>query len=142
MTKQDAGLRPLFTKHLPQVDWCPIESHMNGGVPDMNGCYQGTEFWIEFKQTKQRNGKIKFRPLQPGWINRRVRNGGHVWVAIRHQPPGSGRDDLHLIHGTHVVDLVRVGLSRVPAAGGWGDGPTNWDWSSVLYCLIRGGALK
>src|SRR4051812_1390886 len=104
----DGGLRKLFREHVPG-DWTSIESgSTSGGIPDSNFCipvarrgYLAVEGWIEFKQTK--GHAVTLAPAQVGWISRRVRNGGRVWIAVRQQAPAGprreARDALWLIPG-------------------------------------------
>ena len=143
MSKADNGLRALFKSNLPTVDWLAIENSVSSGAPDHNGCVDGKEFWIEYKATS--TNAIKFRPNQPAWIHRRVRHGGRVWIAIRHKHDGGVRlgkpvDDLILVHGEHMLNLVEHGVRGIRHhvfCGG--DGPIAWDWALVLRALISEG---
>lgn len=145
-SKPDAGLRSIFRKNLPKIDWQPIESPLTGGgIPDSNGCAgPNTEFWIEFKQTD--GWLVKFEPEQPAWIYRRYRHGGRVWIAIRRWHDGGPRiglpvDDLYLIYGGHVLELVQSGL-RIEeqfVTGHWRGGPSRWDWDAVGRLLVGTG---
>lgn len=123
------------------VDWQPIETGViAGGVPDTNACHDGVEWWIEYKATG--SGRVVLRPLQVAWINRRVRAGGRVWVAVRYMHAGGVRrgapvDTLALVHGAHVVALAAGGLRTVPRVQ-WHGGPAGWHWAGVLACLLGG----
>src|SRR5215213_7651185 len=93
----DGGLGKLIPDHLPQVHFQRIETGGTGrGVPDLNGCWGGTEFWIENKHTA---GwcvpRDKMRAEQVGWLERRARAGGRVFLAVRQT--GRRRDDLWLL---------------------------------------------
>src|SRR6266550_8267427 len=101
----DGGLRALFRQHLPQFDWCSIESPITGaGIPDSNFCCKGVEGFIEFKQTK--GWAVTLTPEQCGWISRRHRCGGRVLVAVRQQAPAGprrgARDSLWVVGAAHV----------------------------------------
>jgi hypothetical protein len=128
----DGGLRQLFRHHLPIWDWQPIETAaISPGVPDLNGCWEGREVWVEMKQT--RGWAVKFQPMQPGLITRRVAHGGHVFIAVRHQSIGA--DALHIYHGRSVLDLQAQGL-RAPGRLLLGIGsPARWDWNMVHHIL-------
>jgi hypothetical protein len=127
----DGGLRGIFRKHLKEVDWTSIETGMTGrGVPDSNGCYHGSEFWIEYKKTT--GLKIKLRPEQIVWIDKRVRHGGRVFVAVRRQKKKT--DELWIFDGGDVVGLARNGL-RCSALGIWDGGPKHWEWTKVLRII-------
>lgn len=152
MGKIDGGLRQLFRANLPQFDWCSIESgSTGGGIPDMNYCTRtsgltgirdyGVEGWIEAKQTP--GHAVTLRPEQIGWIARRVRAGGRVWIAVRQQAPAGprrdARDALWLIPGRDAKVACIEGLSGQDAARGWScwpDGPARWRWDLVARVLV------
>jgi len=141
-TKIDGGLRPIFKDHLPKFHWVAIETgDTSSGVPDTNGCIDGVEMWIEFKQTS--TNKVSLRPGQVGWIHRRWRHGGRVWVAIRYHHNGGpilgpSVDDLIMIYGGHVMELAENGLRLEPAmiSGRWRGGPRRWDWPGIQALLV------
>lgn len=144
MSKIDGGLRPLFRAHLPQFDWTSIESGATGGgIPDSNFCSRGIEGWIEYKQTP--GYTVTLQPEQIGWIARRVRHGGRVWVAVRRRAAAGPRrggpcDELHLFKGKHVKVARSTGLRGAWAADAvhvWHNGPTaGWDWQAVAALLV------
>jgi hypothetical protein len=107
------------------------------GVPDMNYCVGGVEGWIELKATE--GVALTIRPGQVSWIERRVRAGGRVHVAVRRRRPGGPRrgeaiDELWLYHGSNVRLLEAKGLA-IPPLGRWGGGPSRWDWAEVRRVL-------
>lgn len=142
MTKIDGGLRALFRQHIPQFDWQAIETAVTGGgVPDSNYCREGTEGWIEFKKTP--GWTVPLAPAQVGWIMRRVRAGGRVWIGVRQG--GLGRDTLWLIPGLWAVSAKAGGLRggwvvEASRAGQgvqcWPGGPAKWDWEAVAKALV------
>lgn len=135
----DGGLRKLFIKHLPAVHWQAIETWITGagGVPDLNGCKSGVEFWIECKQTK--TDRVKLRPEQVGWIEKRMRNGGRCFVAVRQHWPASARkapcDRLWLLSGLAARPLASgsglASLTGTFVLGSWHNGPAAWDWPVI-----------
>lgn len=139
--KADDGLRPLIRKHVP-ADWQPIENSIVPGVPDLNGCRDGSEVWVECKATT--TGSLHFRPLQVPWIHRRSRAGGKVWVVARWRHSGGVRlgspiDELWVVSGRHVLELAACGLRSLPddlVAGRWGGGPRGWDWTTLGEILF------
>ncbi len=144
MGKIDGGLRSLFRANLPQFDWCSVESgSTGGGIPDMNYCCDGDEGWLELKQSP--GHRVTLRPEQVGWISRRVRNGGRVWVAVRQLAPKGprreARDVLWLVPGRHAKLALTgglVALGRLPVAEGvccWHNGPARWDWTQIAAQL-------
>ena len=142
MSKIDGGLRALFREHLPQFDWQSIESGLTGGgIPDSNFCRDGVEGWIEFKQTP--GHAVTLKPEQVGWIARRVRRGGRVWIAVRQKAPSGprteARDALWLIPGRHAPQAKMGGLRAVetlPGVADWHHGPACWDWQAVADVLV------
>jgi len=132
----DGGLRSLFRKHLPTFDWQSIETAMTGGgVPDSNYCAQGSEGWIEFKRTS--HWSVTLRADQIGWILRRRRHGGRVFIAVRRG--GERQDELWLCHGSFAKELKLYGLRKCPPEailGRWMDGPSRWDWKAVSEHLL------
>ncbi len=159
MSKIDGGLRKLFRDNLPQFDWCSIESGTTGGgIPDSNYCTRvggryaltgirdyGVEGWIEHKQTT--GHAVTMRPEQIGWILRRVRHGGRVWIAVRQQAPQGprreARDVLWLIPGAYAKEAKMHGLGGKwhEEKNGphtwhtWHNGPSAWDWLAVATVL-------
>lgn len=108
----------------------------------MNFCYKGVEGFLELKQTP--GYTVTLNPYQVGWIARRVRNGGRVYIAVRQQavagPRREARDVLWLIPGRHAV-LAREGglrgLDTLPGVLVWHHGPTRgWDWQAIARALV------
>jgi len=58
-----------------------LENLVGAGMPDVNGCLNGTESWIETKLVK--GNRIRFEPFQPAWLQKRARAGGRVFVFAR-----------------------------------------------------------
>jgi hypothetical protein len=131
----DGDLRPIFRGYLPRVDWQSIETAMTGGgVPDSNYCVLGFEGWIEYKKTKA--WAVKVRTDQVGWIERRVRHGGRVLVAVRRVTANA--DQLYLYRGPAIRPLKSGGIQSVPdelLIGNWDGGPGKWDWDAVLEAM-------
>ena len=109
------------------------------GVPDSNGCFEGREFWIEYKKT--RNFTVDLKPLQIGWLTRRARHGGRVFVAVRRQQKTKRNgeiDELWLFNGAAAVTIKRRGLhiyENKIRLGKWDGGPKQWHWEEVLEIL-------
>ena len=126
----DGDLRGLFRKNLPAVHWLSVETgSTEAGVPDMNGCFGGKEFWLEMK--KCTSNRVGVSPAQVGWHLRRHRAGGISYIAVRR----SRGDTLFLIPGIHVLALKEGGLGAARILGSWEGGPSRWDWLEVLYLL-------
>ncbi len=149
MAKIDGGLRALFRQHLPAFDWVSIESgSTGGGIPDSNYCHQGAEGWIEFKQTSGHTCPL--RAEQVGWILRRVRAGGRVFIALRQRaeagPRRPARDALWLINGRWAKEAKQFGVrgewTTVASVHATGclkvadGGPSSWDWRAIADTLV------
>lgn len=138
---RDGGLRSLFRQHLPMVHWESIESPFtNRGIPDLNGCHLGHEFWVENKQTT--GWAVTLRPEQVAWMLRRQRAGGHTFIAVRRQSTpgprrGPGVDDLYLIPGALAREAKMGGLKAITPCGVWEGGPAGWDWGAILASLTQ-----
>lgn len=139
----DGGLRPLIRQRLPGVDWCTIETGLvASGVPDLNGCCGGIEFWVECKLTTA--WAVEVRPMQVGWHLRRTRAGGRTWFAVRRRCTAgvhrSAADELWLIRGAAAARLRAGGLRGISpnddVAGMWVGGPARWAWGEVAVHLV------
>ncbi len=132
---RDGDLRAIFRRKLPQFDWQPIESPLTSrGIPDTNACGNGIEFWIENKKTD--GWAVGLRPEQVGWIKRRVRHGGKVWIAVRRKD-----NELWMVRGKWATELKAGGLRKLqmlPLNDLWSfsGGPAQWDWPIVAELLV------
>lgn len=135
----DGGLRQIFRKHLPHFDWQAIETGLTGrGIPDANYCHKGTEGWIEYKQTA--TNAVGIRPEQVGWIERRIRQGGRIFIAIRHIPKSQSVDDLYLFSGERVRELKDIGLKCSKPLLKASKGPKHWPWD-IVGELLKGNSV-
>ncbi len=141
----DGGLRREFRKHIPQFFWQSIETGGTGlGIPDSNFCSpDGVEGWVEYKQTD--GYAVTLLPEQVGWLSRRARYRGRVWIAVRRVHQGGPRrgpsvDELYVLPGALAVAAKMSGL-RGPLvarkAKVWAGGPSKWDWEAVARLLVK-----
>ena len=80
---KEKNLWLLMRKNLPKIHLQRIETGMTGaGVPDVNGCAKGKEFWAELKEIHSGN-QLTLRPMQISWIAKRAMHGGQVFVLAR-----------------------------------------------------------
>jgi len=80
---KEKNLWLLMRKNLPDMHLQRIETGMTGaGVPDVNGCAKGKEFWVELKEIHSGN-KLTLRPMQISWLAKRASHGGQVFVMAR-----------------------------------------------------------
>ena len=93
------------TEHF--VHWTRIESRSSFGVPDLNGCTDGREFWIELKiiTTKTDNSFPRWSPLQIAWQTKRTRMDGIVWNLASHPSSLS----LYLLDGKNLAQRLMDG---------------------------------
>ena len=131
---QDAGIRQLLRRHLPDGDWTSVETGATaGGVPDSNYCFPGgVEGWVEGKRTLA--WRVEIRPLQVSWLSRRSRHGGRCFVMVRRL--NRGGDECYLFHGSRVDEFSRGGATlKGWACPMWTGGPSAWDWSAIREML-------
>jgi hypothetical protein len=62
-----------------------IESSSINGIPDVNACHSGAEYWLELKSNDLKNcGLSKW---QINWHYDRIKNGGNVFILQKaHEP--------------------------------------------------------
>lgn len=131
----DGGLRTLFQNHLRMAQWQAIETWSTGqGVPDMEYCFpKGKSGWVENKLTEA--NAVAIRSEQVGWIERRCRVGGRVFIAVRKLcragPRRKAADELWLFHGRDVRALFLKGLVGGTPLVCSKNGPERWDWEAV-----------
>lgn len=136
----DGNLRKIFQTRLPEAHWQSIETWSTGqGVPDVNGCLDGIEFWIEFKLTA--GWTVHVEAHQISWLERRTRAGGRCFVAVRRTVPAGPRrglatDELWLFPGIAARQLAEHGLKTAQALLITGGGPARWDWIQVKKALL------
>lgn len=125
----DDGLRALFHQNLKRAQWTPIETGSTAaGVPDSEFCFPGgIQGWVEHKRAKA--NAIVIRDMQIGWIERRVRLGGRVFIAVKR------RKELFLYHGKDVRALKIGGLNGAHPLGKW---TSPWRWPEVEELLCCG----
>tara|TARA_R110002020_G_scaffold285547_1_gene501066 strand:+ start:296 stop:685 length:390 start_codon:yes stop_codon:yes gene_type:complete len=103
---KEKNLWLLLRKNLPQIHFQRIETGITGsGVPDVNGCAKGKEFWIELKEIHSGNA-LTLRPMQIAWLAKRALHGGQVFVMARK----NNEIKLYHIDGlTGIKELVKKG---------------------------------
>lgn len=126
---------------MPRVHWQGLElGLMASGVPDTNGCYQGQEFWVEFKWTD--TYAVGLEALQVGWILRRMRAGGRVFVATWRETAGGPRSGpaesaLFIHEGWDAAVLRAEGLLGAPPVLIVEGPQSTWDWGLVQATLVE-----
>jgi len=103
----EAGLWKLVRANIKDADLQRLESGMTSrGIPDINGCKDGTEFWVELKYTTTK--KVAIRPEQVAWLLRRSKVGGRTFVLVKTPK------ELYLYPGSLARELADDGLNVAP----------------------------
>ena len=125
-----------------EIDWVRIESGMTGsGIPDLNGCKDGVEVWLELKATCA--WSVGISSEQVGWAERRIRRGGRVLLATRRRHDGGPRkgppvDELWLHAGYDIRHVMDHGLQLSPPPLLLSEGgPSRWDWNQFIRLVFR-----
>jgi len=79
MKKRESKLWQRIKKHITKPHLIRVESNTINGIPDINGCWKGKEFWLELKS--DRVGYPKLSKWQISWINKRIKHGGIVIIC-------------------------------------------------------------
>ena len=126
----DGSLRSTFRRHLPDFDWVSVETGLTErGVPDSNYCCDGVEGWIEHKTC--RGWRVSIRPEQVAWCERRLRHGGHVFLAVRKPDYG-----MWLFAGENMRRLLDNRVCDLSPLGVWVGSPSRWDWEQIRKLLL------
>ncbi len=79
--KKEKDTYQSLKRNLPKVHWQRIESGATSrGVPDINACYAGKEFWVELKILH--GDRVSLTPQQVAWHTRRSKQGGITWIMV------------------------------------------------------------
>lgn len=108
------------------MHWSRIESWASPGIPDLNGCYQGYEFWIELKV--RRSKRIIVRPHQIAWHYNRIRAGGSSFIVIG--DPERGVVDLY------TGSVVRSLMEKDDLDPVWSSLIRRCDWMSMIRTIL------
>ena len=93
---------------LPYVHWQRIETGTGQGVPDVNGCIGGDEFWLELKIAQ--GNKVKITPGQIAWLMQRIDAGGKAWIIVKK------KEQIFSYNGYQGALLLDKGLKLQPVA--------------------------
>lgn len=106
---KETELFALIKKNLPHVHWQRVENSVgSNGVPDVNGCYKGSEFWLELKIDR---GEILLRPSQFSWITNGTNHGRRIYLVSRVE----GEKEIRIIqpHFYHVERKTFEGCAYI-----------------------------
>ncbi len=128
MYRTEKKLYQALKTNLPKVHWQRIETGaLQQGVPDVNGCWCGHEFWIELKCTTTDN--VSLTPFQCSWHMRRAATGGLSWIMVAH----SKHNALTLHRGVDALRLIEDGVSSSMAHRL--HAPVDWPMVLRLLCM-------
>ncbi len=100
-----------------------VENVVGTGMPDVNGCFEGYEFWIETKQPDEpkREGTALFASNHPvsqdqkNWMLKQINAGGNAFFYIV-------TDNWRLlVHGMHADKLNEMTVGQIGriSIGNW-----------------------
>ena len=88
----------------PEVLWTRIENRHGGGIPDLNGRYDGRDFWVELKITT--TNKVRLSPTQISWHYNRGLYGGRSFILVKN----TKTKEIKLFNNTDVRKLALEGF--------------------------------
>jgi Holliday junction resolvase len=88
----------------PEVLWTRIENRHGGGIPDLNGLYDGRDFWVELKITT--TNKVRLSPTQISWHYNRGLYGGRSFILVKN----TKTKEIKLFNNTDVRKLALEGF--------------------------------
>ncbi len=125
--KPESKLWKSLRDGITDIHWVRIESWSTPGVPDVNGCAETGEFWIELKIIK--NKRVGLSPHQVAWHLTRSRYGGRSFILARE----AARTPLILFSGEQAKDLVDLKIGEISPIATI---PYPYDWSSLRSLLV------
>jgi Holliday junction resolvase len=114
---------------ITDIHWVRIESWSSPGVPDVNGCAEFGEFWIELKVIKHK--RVVLSPHQIAWHITRSRHSGRSYILARE----AARTPLFLFSGERAKDLVDLKIDEIPMIV---EIPHPYDWPRLRRALEKG----
>ena len=88
----------------PEVLWTRIENRHGGGIPDLNGLFDGRDFWVELKITT--TNKVRLSPTQISWHYNRGLYGGRSFILVKN----TKTKEIKLFNNTDVRKLALEGF--------------------------------
>ena len=88
----------------PEVLWTRIENRHGGGIPDLNGLYDGRDFWVELKITT--TNKVRLSPTQISWHYNRGLYGSRSFILVKN----TKTKEIKLFNNTDVRKLALEGF--------------------------------
>ena len=126
--KPESKLWKALRDNITDIHWTRIESWSSPGVPDVNGCAEFGEFWIELKIIK--NKRLLLSPHQVAWHIKRSLHSGRAFILARE----AGRTPLFLFSGEQAKDLVDLKVGEIPPIV---EIPHPYDWARLRKALEK-----
>jgi hypothetical protein len=127
--KPESKLWRVLRDGITDIHWVRIESWSSPGVPDVNGCAEFGEFWIELKIIK--NKRVNLSPHQIAWHITRSRHQGRSYILARE----AARTPLILFSGQQAKDLADLKMGEISPIR---EIPYPYDWSLLRKALEKG----
>jgi hypothetical protein len=105
--KPESKLWRVLRDGITDIHWVRIESWASPGVPDVNGCAEFGEFWIELKIIK--NNRAILSPHQIAWHLIRSRYCGRSYILARE----AAKTPLILFSGGQAKDLADKKIGEI-----------------------------
>lgn len=125
------------------VRWMRCENLCANGVPDINGCVDGLEFWLEIKCPRLH--KCRSTPLfgsshrisaaQFAWHKRQAQAGGHSAVLVCSERCTLLLDGARIDPSVHAIPEALI--QQHPAVICMAEAPVRDAWPYVRLCLLH-----
>lgn len=125
------------------VRWMRCENIVANGVPDINGCIGGREFWLEVKSPRVHlrdstpvfGGSHKISPQQFAFFRAQAAAGGKAFVLIANEKLTALLDGGKVDPGVHAASLSV--LKDHPAMLAYLEQPISQCWGIIRMVLVE-----
>jgi hypothetical protein len=104
MRMSESNFYKQLRTNTPEVLWTRIENRHGGGIPDLNGLYDGRDFWVELKITT--TNKVRLSPTQISWHYNRGLYDGRSFILVKN----TKTKEIKLFNNTDVRKLALEGF--------------------------------
>jgi hypothetical protein len=104
MRMSESNFYKQLRTNTPEVLWTRIENRHGGGIPDLNGLYDGRDFWVELKITT--TNKVRLSPTQISWHYNRGLYDGRSFILVKN----TKTKEIKLFNNTNVRKLALEGF--------------------------------
>ena len=110
------------------IHWVRVENGCEPGTPDVNGCFQGHEVWIELKIAKA--NKVNLSPEQVIWLHRRAAHSGRAWILCQ-------KDNDIRCWAAHKAALVKENGWKYSPDYEWSREKNAFPWLEIVATLFK-----